>query len=346
MSTNEIRIGIIGLGFMGRVHVKAYDAAKAAGFACRLVAVSDCDESRLTGQVPEDAAGNIDTGDGETPLLFDPETVATYTDPQALLDNPDVDLVSICTHTDSHPDLTIAALKAGKHVLVEKPVATSSDDVRRVLEAVRQSETLCMPAMCMRFWPGWTWLKQAIENNVYGRVCSATFHRLGTHPGWAAQFYGDHTRSGGALVDLHIHDADFIRYLFGNPDSLTSTGTLDHLTTIYRYKEGPAHVVAEGGWDHSPGFNFRMHYIVNFERATAEFDLSRETPLIVYHDQHQEVIPLEPTTGYDGEIRCLLDAIASGKRDMLPTIEESLAVTHLLEEERESLQTGKIIDPA
>src|SRR4029453_5583634 len=88
-------------------------------------------------------------------------------------------------------------------------------------------------------------------------------------PAWSPAFYGDPARSGGALFDLHVHDADLVRWLFGAPGAVTSTGTLDHVTTLYRYADGPAHVVAEGGWDHAGGFPFSMGYTVVFERATA-----------------------------------------------------------------------------
>ena len=349
-----IRVGIIGLGFMGNVHLKAYQTAKQAGYACEVVAVCDSDASRLTGKVK--TAGNIDTdaeGKGENfELLFDPNVVKTYTDPAKLLANSEIDLVSICTHTDTHTDLAIAAMHAGKHVLVEKPVATSSKQVQRVLEVADSCKDLiCMPAMCMRFWPGWDWLKVQVAGNTFGAVKSAAFHRLGTLPQWGGNFYADPKRSGGALVDLHVHDADFICHLFGQPNSVITNGTLDHLSTVYKYNKGgggPAHVVAEGGWDHTPSFSFRMQYIVVFENATAEFDSSKAASresLILFQNGGREVIKLELWAGYDGEIRALLNAIncTAGERVNLPTIAQSLAVTRVLEREHESLVTGEIV---
>ena len=101
-----------------------------------------------------------------------------------------------------------------------------------------------------------------------------------TRPGGGGGFYEDDSRTGGALVDLHIHDADFVRWVFGAPDELRSTGTTAHVTTLYRYLDGPAHVVAEGGWDHSPGAPFKMRYVVVFDEATADFDLGRDDQTI------------------------------------------------------------------
>ena len=217
-SSRELGIGIVGLGFMGQTHLGAYQRAAEAGFSNKLVAVCDADPERRAGKAP--AAGNFDTDAAEE--LFDPAEVKGYEDPAELFADPAVDVVSICTPTDSHVDLAIAALKAGKHVLVEKPVAVSADEVRRLAAVDAETDTLCMPAMCMRFWPAWAWLCERVREGTYGAVRSAAFQRLGTRPGWGGGFYEDDSRTGGALVDLHIHDADFVRWVFGAPDELRS----------------------------------------------------------------------------------------------------------------------------
>lgn len=338
--SKPIGVGVIGLGFMGQTHLRCYSAADGAGYANRLAAVCDASPERRAGKV--EAGGNIATGQG---AAFDPAKVRAYADASELLADDEVELVSICTPTDSHADLAIAALEAGKHVLVEKPLAVRSADAQRVADAVGQSDRLCMPAMCMRFWPAWAWLREQIVANTFGRVRSATFHRLASPPGWSSQFYTDDARTGGALVDLHIHDADFVRWIFGDPQAVVSAGSIDHLTTIYRYgTAGPSHVVAEGGWDHTQGFEFRMRYVVLFEHATADFDLGRKDQLLLARDGKQEAIKLDPVTGYDGEIRHLLDAIATGKRDLNATIDEAVSVARLLEAERESLRIERRVE--
>jgi len=334
-----IGVGVIGLGFMGRTHLAAYNAARRAGHDCRLAAVCDSRSERLAGGA--DAAGNFETT-AVADRLFDASEVHTYTDPARLLADEAVDLVSICTHTDTHVDLAIAALRAGKHVLVEKPVALRAADARRLVDAAAGASTLCMPAMCMRFWPEWVWLKQRIDDRAYGPIRSAVFQRLGGAPPWAQEFYCDVARSGGALVDLHVHDADFVRWCFGEPDAVVSGGSIYHVTTIYQYERGPAHVTAEGGWSHAAGFPFRMRYLVAFERATADFEFGRTPPLLLAHDGKMEPVPMEATSAsaYDGEIRHILDAIARGDRRLIAPIEEAEAVTRMLEAERKSLETG------
>jgi len=338
----EIGVGVIGLGFIGGGHVRAYQAAREAGHPCRLVAVCDVDPQRRSGRAA--VAGNIDTGDATRPL-FDLAQVRAYADAAELIADPDVQLVSICTHTDTHVELARRALRAGKHVLVEKPVATRAVEVRRLARVAAGARTLCMPAMCMRFWPGWTWLKQRIEERTFGNVESAVFVRLGSPPDWSPEFYLRPERSGGAVVDLHIHDVDFIRWCFGQPEAVVSTGSRQHVTTLYRYAAGPRHVVAEGGWFSAAGFQFRMRYLVGFERAVVEYDSTREPRLTVMRDGRSEAVPLEATTGVDGEIRHLLEAISSGSGNLRATIADSELTLRVLEAELRSLETGKPARP-
>lgn len=124
-----------------------------------------------------------------------------------------------------------------------------------------------------------------------------------------------------------MHDADLAHWLFGAPESIAATGTRDHVTALYRYANGPRHVALEGGWDHATGFPFRMRFVIAFERATAEFDLRREPKLEISIDGRVETPALDPWTGYDGEVRALLDAVRAGDPLDLPTLREAAAVT-------------------
>src|SRR5690554_1888149 len=126
--SQPLRIGIIGLGFMGATHVGAFRAARDAGFANDLVAVCDRKPSRRAGEL-DDVGGNLATS-GRESRAFDPSIVRGYERAEDLIADPGIDLISICTRTDTHVELTIRALEAGKHVLIEKPVALTSNDVR------------------------------------------------------------------------------------------------------------------------------------------------------------------------------------------------------------------------
>jgi len=338
--TREIGVGLIGLGFMGRTHLAAYRSAARVGLPNKLLAVCDQDLARLGGKAFQ--LGNLEAR-GTRPFL-DLSALTTYGRPEELLAHPGIELVSICTPTPTHVPLALAALAAGKHVLIEKPVALAARDVARLATAARKSGRLCMPAMCMRFWPGWTWLQEAIASGRYGKVRSAVFTRLGTAPNWSQGFYSDPRKSGGALFDLHVHDADFVRWCFGAPESVVSTGTADHVTTLYRYPRGPAHVVAEGGWDHTPGFPFFMGFNVVFEQATVEYALGRSPALTLTRAGKTVGVAVEPGTGYDGEIRHAL-SVLRGKEEPRATIEEAVDLVRMLEAEKKSLASGRPVKP-
>jgi len=340
----SIGVGIIGMGFMGRTHLGAYERAAADGRPCEIVAVCDADAERRAGRTG--AGGNFDAG-GKP--LFDAARVRGCADVNDLLSDKRIHAVSICTPTDTHVDLALRALAAGKHVLVEKPIATSSEDVARLAAAVAKAKTVCMPAMCIRFWPGWSWVCDRVRDGRYGAVRSAVFQRLASPPSWSLEFYRDVKRTGAALFDLHIHDADFLRGCFGDPEAVTSAGSIHHLTTLYRYSGGPPHVTAQGAWDHSEGFPFRMRFIVAFERATAEFDNGREPAFMVYgaaEDSNARAAREQIAagmTGYDFEVRHFLDLVAARETKPRVTIADALAVTRLLEAERRSFETGEVV---
>jgi predicted dehydrogenase len=330
----EIGVGVIGFGFMGRTHLAAYRAADRAGFPNRVLALCDRDLARIGGGAFQ--LGNLEQGNGNPREGI--AGLAVHADPAELLADERIELVSICTPTDTHVALALQALAAGKHVVVEKPVALRARDVARLAAAAKRARRTCMPAMCMRFWPGWSWLKEQVGSRAFGRVRSAVFRRLAAPPSWSRGFYGNAKKSGGALFDLHVHDADFVRHCFGAPAAVASTGSLDHLTTCYRFARGPEHVVAEGGWDHTPGFPFFMGFTVVFERATAEFALGRG--LALSREGRTEPVELPSSTGYDGEIRHAL-AVVAGRTKLRATVDEAVGLVAMLEAERRSLETGR-----
>jgi len=199
--------------------------------------------------------------------------------------------------------------------------------------------------MCMRFWPAWVWLKGAVDSGHYGKVRSAVFRRLGEHPG--GPFYSSGAQSGGAILDLHIHDTDFIQHLFGAPESVTSQGykkntdRIDHVTTFYHYPNGP-HVVAEGGWAMAKGFSFTMTYCVNFENATAVFDLSKDKPLTLCETGNEPVaVELEPGMGYVPQLAYFIDCIQTGKAPSRVTLRDAAQSLLIIEAEEKSVETGQ-----
>lgn len=336
-------IGIIGMGVMGQTHLKSFQALRKSGLAA-VFAVADRDPARRTGTGA--AAGNLDAiGSGNADLF---EGVTGYATPQELLADERIDAVSICTPTDTHVELAVAALRAGKHVLLEKPVALTLAEIDQVRAAADAAGKICMPAMCMRFWPGWPWLFEAVHSGRYGRVRSAMFTRMGSRPTWGHDFYLNPSRSGGALFDLHIHDTDIVYWLFGMPRAVSSSGDDFQVTTIYHYagadgQNGPR-ITATGGWLSSDGFPFRMQYIVEFEHAIADWDLTRTPIMRLISGGTIEEISLPEGAGYGPEAAEFVMAIAEGTPPPA-TLDEALEVTRIVLAERRSQRSGNAERP-
>jgi predicted dehydrogenase len=316
------RVGVVGFGFMGQTHVRAYQSAARDGLPVVLDAVADLTGGPLTGLAQ--AKGNIRTGEAER--LFDPAAVRTFRSARDLFAAGGLDAVSLCTPTDTHADLTRAALEAGLHVLLEKPVAVEAATAREMEDAERRTGRRVMPAMCMRFWPGWPWLRERITDGEFGRLLSLKFVRLGSRPDWSA-FYQDNTRCGDAITDLHIHDVDFLCDVLGFPDRVLSIGSTSHVTSVYWFDRGPyegVKVTAEGGWLPSQGRGFRMRYVAEFERASAEFDLSN-SPAV-----------------YDGQVRAFVAWLAGPRHDPPATLAQAARVLDVIAAEKHSLRSGAI----
>jgi predicted dehydrogenase len=324
---------------MGVTHIKAYQQLKAA----KIVAV--CDSVRLpVNGVLAGVAGNV-TGSGDLDLG---RAVRVYRTLAEVLADPEVDLVDLCVPTPLHPEQSIAALKAGKHVLCEKPLALNSAQARKIVQAAQAASGFFMPAMCMRFWPGWSYLKQVVQDKPYGKVQAARFRRMSPTPGWSKATYASGNQSGGALFDLHVHDTDFVQFLFGQPASVFSSGvtrggdSIDHVVTQYNYAGGPA-VYAEGSWLLTG--NFSMSYTVLCERATLDFDMARgaEALMVTEAGKKPRAIKLVGSDGYGGEIQHMLEAIQSGKAPKMVTAQDGLSAVQICEAEAKSVKTGRVV---
>ena len=195
-----MKFAVLGLGFMGSTHLKAWKKIPGA----QLVAVASNVEKQLTGDL-SDIQGNIG-GPGE---VMDFSAVKKYRDPLEALRDPDVEAVDICLPTHQHSEIAMAALRAGKHVLVEKPMALDGAAADAMIaEAKRNGRTL-MVAQVLRFVPSYRSAAEMLASGSLGQVRSAIFRRRCAAPAWS-QWLADPAASGGGVFDLLIHDVDFL----------------------------------------------------------------------------------------------------------------------------------------
>jgi len=309
-----VKVGILGVGFMGTAHFRAYCAYRKA----KVIALSDLNPKRLEGDW-SDIAGNIE---GAQAAGADISKMHLHADPADLFADPDVDVVDITLPTFLHAKYAIAALEAGKHVICEKPMACTLGDCDRMIAAAKKARRQLFIAHCIRFWPQFVVLKKLIDSKKYGKVLSATFWRRSSTPTWSwDNWLMDPKRSGGAIVDLHIHDTDFINYVFGVPKAVRSVGVVggvskaavDSVVSQYIYKSG-VQVTAEGSWAMAPGFGFTHGFCVVLEGATVEHDAKTATALTVHTVKGKTLTPRVPKLdGYVAELRHFVDCIAAGK---------------------------------
>ena len=331
-----IKLGMIGMGGISGCHLGVY---KQMTDRINIVACCDKIEERARGKA-KDITINIATTQS-TDLGATP-----YVDYRDLLADPEVEVVDICLPTDLHAEVAVAALRAGKHVLSEKPMALTVADCDRMVEAAEQADRVLMVAHCIRFWPEYVALKEMVDSAQYGNVLHAHFTRISGAPIWSSEnWMMTPERSGGVMLDMHIHDVDYIRYLFGNPRQVTVRGReVDglNLYAIVDYVYDNVDVVtAETGWDYIGGFPFRMTFRVVLENASVEWDAARG-PMKVYPREGDPYTPeLLPGDGYSREISYFLDCVEHGTKPTISTPFESRESIRLLRLEIDALHSGK-----
>ncbi len=341
----SVRVGVVGVGFMGKAHFDCHRANSRA----EVVAICDVDEKKLAGDWSS-IGGNIgDTSAAQVNLTG----IKTYRKLEDLLADPDVDLVDITLPTYLHAAAAVKALKAGKHVLCEKPLAIDSKAGRKVVQAARKAKGYFMVAHCIRFWPEYAWLKKVVDEKRYGKVLSATFWRLSPTPTWSwRNWLMDAKKSKSAALDLHVHDADFVQYLFGKPRAVFARGAsgraskgIDHIVAQYVYGSVPQ-VMAEGGWIVDDGHGFVMAFRVICEKATILFDSSPDRGLHVYQGTEATVpadVDRTHADGWAAEIDYLHTCIEQKQKPKVVTPGDALRAVQIIEAELKSIKTKKAV---
>ncbi len=334
-----IRVGIVGFGFMGKTHFQCYQQMKNV----KIAALCDVEMDRLSG------IGTLGNIRGSNKVL-DLKGIAFYSDFDKMLEEQHLDAVSITLPTYLHTSYTIKALKAGLHTLCEKPMALNTKDCKKMIDAAKKYTRILQIGHCIRFWPEYMYLRDIVNSGKYGKVLGATFQRLSYAPIWSwHNWFMDKNKSGGAILDLHIHDSDYVQYLFGAPKKVFSRGIkgpskgCDHIVTNFIYSDDKV-VTAEGSWTMKKGFGFEMSFNVMFERATISYDCTRTPAFKVATDKGKLIIPKLPkNNGYMGELLHFIKAVNGKKVPIVTTPQDSLNSVKIVLAEKKSAETGRVI---
>jgi predicted dehydrogenase len=330
-----IRIGLLGAGFIGETHAAAMQAV--AGV--ELAAVADANR-----EAADRVAGEFGA--------------RAYHDAAAMFGDGSIDAVDICVPTFLHCDMVIAAAERGKHILCEKPIALSVAEVDRMIAAVRAAGVKSMVAQCVRFWPQYLAAKQLLDAGVLGRPLMATASRLAGPPSWSSWFR-DPKLSGGAILDLHIHDLDYLYYLFGAPEQVCAVGTAsdtgawDDVLTLLRY---PGHgASARAGYRMPRDWPFSTHFRILGDQACVEYRFrvggqidnrsSARTEFLLFRPGEAPREPACPTRdAYEAEIEYFVGCVQDGRDPEIATLQETRTVLRMALAARQSLETGQAID--
>lgn len=345
-----LRVGVIGVGSISELHIKPYVNNKDV----QLIALFDKHDSRLK---TVGKKYNVS-------LLYD-----SY---EALLANEEVDAVSICTWNNSHAEIAIAALEAGKHVLVEKPLSMTVEEALAVEAAVKKSGKILQVGFVRRHGDNAQILKQFIDRDELGEIYYAKasiLRRLGNPGGW----FSDIEKSGGGpLIDLGVHMIDILWYMMGKPrpvsvsgNTYSQLGNRSNVKNLSFYKAADydpalnnvedlanALIRFENGASLFVDVSFSLH--AKADQSTAVFygekggaEIEPELALILEkNDTILNVTPQIDNLGFDfegaftNEINHFVSCCLEGDESIAP-VADGVAVMKMLSAVYESARTGK-----
>ena len=319
-----INVGIWGCGGISSFHRRAYDYLEKQGVGVKLVALCDINKDNFNNEKKI----NISTDNTSRLPIID----NCYTDIDEMLENEKLDLVDVCLPTFLHKDACIKLLEKNINVFVEKPMASSANECEEILCAAEKSKGRLMVGQCVRFMKHYNYLKEIVESKKYGRLISAEFSRLSQYPTWRK---ADCKNDSGAILDLHIHDVDFVQYVFGIPKALSSVSADNHssfdtVSTIFKYDEGFVHINAD--WSLPQSFEFTTPYRVTFERAGIEFN-GKDKIFLYKDDERTELSEIEITQDYiREEIAYFIDIIKNNNDNNINPPTSSAMAVKLTEE--------------
>jgi predicted dehydrogenase len=321
-----LNIGILGAGFMGKTHLKCY----LANADCKVRYIFD-----------KNLAKAKELGD---------EFGVEYTDDIKLLAGNGVDVFDICLPTFLHREYAGIAAKANKHILCEKPMAISMKECDEIIDLVKENNVFYMVAHVVRFWPEYSYIKEVTESGELGRPVYVTAARMQSIPAWSENnWIISPELSLGGVVDLQIHDLDFITWLLGKPESLKSVGTKsahgawEQIITVMEHKNGVKSCI-EACNLMPQSYPFTARFKILYSEGCIEFDCNRKNTLTVYKNGKQIEFPdFDGQDCYQNEINYFVDCVINKKAGSMLTPEDARYALYLALKTKESIETGENI---
>lgn len=346
----KLKVGIIGTGGISHLHMKGYNTMPDQ---CEIVAFCDIN--------PENATSARDT--------YNSAGVTTC-DYREIINNPEIDAVSVATPNVYHKQPTVEALRAGKHVLCEKPLGMNAAECKEMCAAARESGKILQVALQNRFTSAGRFMKQYVDSGAMGDIYYARAQALRRRgvPGWGV-FIDKEKQGGGPLIDIGVHILDFTLYLMGYPKPVTATGKTwdvlgkdpeiwngmgdydrsrftveDFAVGMIKFDNGAVVTLESSFMGNMDGNPFQTDLFGT--KAGASIKVYEENGIQIFTESNQQLFNMSPKnlptvdSSHMDEVKAFVDAIQNGKPSPVPG-EQGLILNAVFDAIYKSSETGK-----
>lgn len=340
-----LKIGIAGLGFMGMVHYLSYQKLRGV----KVAAICD-PKAKVRAGDWRGIQGNF----GPPGERMDLSDVSAYESLDEMIADDELDAIDICLPPALHANAACKALASGKHVFCEKPMAMRLADCDRMVRAAKKYDRQLLIGHVLPYFPEYAWALKEINSGKHGELLGGSFKRVISDPAWLTHYWNA-DRVGGPMLDLHVHDAHFIRLLFGNPGSVKTSGRMreglpEYWDTQFEY-EGQS-VTATSGTINQQGRPFQHAFEIHLERATLAFDFAVLgdraeylcPPTVLTHNGKAKQPKLaggDPMDAFVSELREAVRCLKTGAESPVLGAELARDAIRLCQTQTKSLETGK-----
>lgn len=332
-------IGLIGLGFIGKAHLRAYQHI--ANVRVKMICTRDKEKiKQITNEIIP----------GCQPIFV--------TDFDDLLANQDIDMIDICLPTYLHEEYIIKAANAGKHIICEKPLTLTVESAKRIIDEVKRNDVRLFVGHVLRFWPEYQMIKSYSQTDKLKDIDIVHAKRLGQAPKWS-DWFQDPKKSGGALFDLHIHDIDYIYHLLGEIASVyavghrNNQGAWDHVMTVLNLKNNSKAFV-EASHRMPIEYPFTMSFRVQAVQGTLNLHIAAgenieniddsKNQFFYYTDKEATPVPVVNGNAFQNELAYFVDCVQENKDNKVIPLNDVLYTLKIMEAIETSLETGQEVE--
>ena len=330
-----LRVIIVGAGFMGQTHASIYKSME----EIELLAIVDKNKERAA--------------------KFANDYNCLYSEDLATaIKSVNADFVDICLPTFLHEEYIIKASEYVRYILCEKPITLSIDSVEKIFRVLKNHGTKLYLGQVLRFWEEYVNAKNIYESGRLGTLRYIEAERLSEPPSWSA-WYKKASMSGGGLFDLHLHDIDFLVYLFGKPLTVYANGITDENEAwnfVNTSMTFPGDLIASvhGVISMSENYPFTMKLCMVGDDAGYEYEMkagknleNRESALRssnIYSKKGIEKIFTRNLDAYQSELEHFVECIKEDRESEIVSLKSIKNTMQVMEAIKESLETGRIVE--